>query len=45
MSDQRIFMNFEITGSSHTLEAYRGRGGYQSLEKALREQSKSWPND
>lgn len=39
MNNQRIFMNYEVTGDSHTLAAYRDRGGYQALEKALREQT------
>jgi len=30
-------MDFEVTPTSHTLAAYRARGGYQALEKALRE--------
>jgi NADH-quinone oxidoreductase subunit F len=28
-------MNFEVTPTSHTLEAYRARGGYATLEKAV----------
>ena len=28
-------MNFEVTPTSHTLEEYRARGGYATLEKAL----------
>ena len=39
MSDQRIFMNFDVTADSHNLAAYRDRGGYQAFEKALREQT------
>jgi NADH-quinone oxidoreductase subunit F len=35
MSETRIFFNFDITPDSHTLTAYRQRGGYQALEKAL----------
>jgi NADH-quinone oxidoreductase subunit F len=33
----KIFMNFEVTDRSHGLAAYRARGGYETLEKALRE--------
>ncbi|MBI1921901.1 MAG: NADH-quinone oxidoreductase subunit NuoF [Geobacter sp.] len=36
MTEPRVFFNFGITDDSHTLSAYRGRGGYQALEKALR---------
>ncbi len=36
MTPARVLMNFEVTATSHTLEAYRARGGYQALEKALR---------
>ncbi|RNC68496.1 MAG: NADH oxidoreductase (quinone) subunit F [Desulfuromonadales bacterium] len=35
MSEPRIFFNFEVTADSHTLAAYRQRGGYRALEKAL----------
>ena len=35
MTDAKLFMNFEVTDSSHTLEAYRARGGYKALSKAL----------
>lgn len=37
LSGTKFFMNFPVTDTSHTLAAYRARGGYQSLEKALRE--------
>jgi NADH-quinone oxidoreductase subunit F len=36
MSESRVFFNFEITPDSHTLAAYKSRGGYQALEKALK---------
>lgn len=39
MSNPAVFMNFAITRDSHALSAYRQRGGYQSFEKALREQN------
>ena len=32
----RQLLTFPVTPESHTLEAYRSRGGYQGLEKALR---------
>ena len=35
MSDARVFFTFEATAVSHALDAYRGRGGYQALDKAL----------
>ena len=35
MTPDSVFHNFEVTNSSHSLEAYRARGGYQALEKAL----------
>ncbi|BCR05691.1 NADH-quinone oxidoreductase subunit F [Desulfuromonas versatilis] len=35
MSEPRIFFNFPVTADSHTLAAYRARGGYRALEKAL----------
>jgi NADH-quinone oxidoreductase subunit F len=31
-----VFMSFAVTSESHTLDAYRGRGGYEALAKALR---------
>jgi NADH-quinone oxidoreductase subunit F len=31
-----VFMSFAVTGDSHTLDAYRARGGYEALGKALR---------
>ncbi len=37
LSGTKFFMNFPVTETSHTLEAYRARGGYQALAKALRE--------
>ncbi|HXV20315.1 MAG TPA: NADH-quinone oxidoreductase subunit NuoF [Desulfuromonadales bacterium] len=35
MTEARVFFNFEVTADSHTLAAYRRRGGYQALERAL----------
>lgn len=35
MTGARLFMNFPITDTSHTLADYRARGGYAALEKAL----------
>jgi NADH-quinone oxidoreductase subunit F len=37
MTGRKIIMNFEVTPDSHTLEAYRARGGYEALERALRD--------
>ncbi len=37
MSGQRVFMDFPITATSHTLADYRARGGYEAIGKALRE--------
>ena len=37
MANTRLLMTFPVTATSHTLEEYRVRGGYGSLEKALRE--------
>lgn len=34
--DTRIIMTFPVTATSHTLGEYRARGGYATLEKALR---------
>jgi NADH-quinone oxidoreductase subunit F len=31
-----VFMSFAVTSDSHTLDAYRARGGYEALGKALR---------
>ena len=36
MPGRQLLMDFEVTPTSHTLEAYRARGGYATLEKALR---------
>lgn len=38
LSGQKFFMNFPVTDTSHLLEAYRARGGYQGLAKALQMQ-------
>jgi NADH-quinone oxidoreductase subunit F len=37
MTGRKVLMDFEVTPTSHTLAEYRARGGYQALEKALRE--------
>ncbi|MFN7531379.1 MAG: NADH-quinone oxidoreductase subunit F, partial [Gemmatimonas sp.] len=37
LSGRKFFMNFPVTDTSHDLAAYRVRGGYQALEKVLRE--------
>ncbi len=37
MTGRRVFMDFAITETSHTLAAYTARGGYQAIAKALRE--------
>ena len=31
-----VFMSFAVTSDSHTLDAYRARGGYEALANALR---------
>jgi NADH:ubiquinone oxidoreductase subunit F (NADH-binding) len=36
MTNERIFFNFTVTADSHTLPAYKSRGGYQALETALK---------
>ncbi len=36
MPGRQLIIDFEVTPTSHTLEAYRARGGYATLEKALR---------
>ncbi|MEI6739830.1 MAG: NADH-quinone oxidoreductase subunit NuoF [Gemmatimonadaceae bacterium] len=36
LSGTKFFMNFPVTETSHSLEAYRARGGYQALEKVVR---------
>src|ERR1700681_336566 len=37
MSNTKLLMTFPVTATSHTLGEYRLRGGYSSLEKALRQ--------
>ena len=37
MTGRKVIMTFPVTATSHTLDAYRSRGGYQTLAKALRE--------
>jgi NADH-quinone oxidoreductase subunit F len=36
MPGRQLFMTFPVTADSHGLAAYRARGGYAALEKALR---------
>ncbi|HEX4943792.1 MAG TPA: NADH-quinone oxidoreductase subunit NuoF [Usitatibacteraceae bacterium] len=36
MPGRQLIMDFEVTPTSHTLEAYRARGGYATIEKALK---------
>ncbi len=36
MPGRQLIMTFEVTPTSHTLAEYKARGGYQTLEKALR---------
>jgi NADH-quinone oxidoreductase subunit F len=35
LTPDSVFHNFAVTNTSHSLDAYRARGGYQALEKAL----------
>lgn len=35
MTGRKVLMDFAVTDDSHTLAAYRARGGYQALAKAL----------
>jgi NADH-quinone oxidoreductase subunit F len=37
MTSTKLLMTFPVTATSHTLGEYRRRGGYGSLEKALRQ--------
>src|SRR4030095_13850774 len=37
MTGRKLLMTFPVTESSHTLADYRARGGYQTVEKVLRE--------
>ncbi len=37
MSGRKLIMNFAVTASSHRLDEVRARGGYATLERALRE--------
>src|SRR5207247_668356 len=37
MANRRLLMTFPVTATSHTLAEYRARGGYTSLEKALKQ--------
>jgi NADH-quinone oxidoreductase subunit F len=36
MPGRQLIMNFEVTPTSHSFEAYKARGGYATLEKALK---------
>jgi NADH-quinone oxidoreductase subunit F len=36
MPGRQLIMNFEVTATSHTLADYRARGGYATIEKALK---------
>jgi len=36
MTGRKVLMDFEVTPTSHSLDDYRARGGYEALEKALR---------
>ena len=37
ISGRKLLMTFDVTATSHTLADYRARGGYQTIEKVLRE--------
>ncbi len=37
MTGRKLLMTFEVTPTSHRLSDYRARGGYQTLDKVLRE--------
>src|SRR6478672_7336529 len=37
MSNAKLLMTFPVTANSHTLPDYRGRGGYATLERVLRQ--------
>lgn len=37
MTGKQLFMDFDITATSHTLAEYKARGGYEALAKVLRE--------
>ena len=39
MSDLKILLNFEKNGTSHTLDNYKKRGGYKTVETALKKYS------
>ena len=34
---EQLLMTFPVTATSHTLADYRARGGYETLEKVVRE--------
>ena len=36
MTGRKLIMTFPVTADSHTLAAYRARGGYATIEKAVR---------
>ncbi len=35
-SERKLLMTFDVTPTSHTLDAYRARGGYRTIEKVVR---------
>jgi NADH-quinone oxidoreductase subunit F len=37
LSGTKVFMNFDVTPTSHLLADYRARGGYATIEKVLKE--------
>jgi NADH-quinone oxidoreductase subunit F len=37
MTGRKLLMTFPVTADSHTLAAYRARGGYATIEKTVRE--------
>ena len=36
MNARPLLMDFDVTPASHTLDAYRARGGYATIEKVVR---------
>ena len=36
MPGRQLIMSFPVTATSHSLDEYRARGGYQALDKALK---------
>src|SRR4030095_2645038 len=37
MANAKLLMTFPVTANSHTLADYRGRGGYATMERVLRQ--------